>query len=184
MKMIAKPSKHLLTTTAVLVSACCAGLAQAQTNSLQPHVVRRISVGQNPRDVAGISVNDEKAAQSGSALAPTGSAPAPNLFRPSVTRALGTGTIVYTCDPSIDATAPGTCSYLNTTIAGIYATTFANANANIYIQFGITGLGESAQYLNFVSYGSYLSALQLHSSGDVIDVDSLVSLPATETGSL
>ena len=48
--------------------------------------------------------------------------------------------IVYTCDANINA-LPGVCNTLNTTIAGLYASTFANANASIYITFGTTGLG-------------------------------------------
>jgi uncharacterized protein (TIGR03437 family) len=68
------------------------------------------------------------------------------------------GTIAYTCDPSINAVA-GVCNTLNTTIAGLYASTFTNANANIYITFGNTGLGQSLTELNLVPYSSYRSAL-------------------------
>jgi hypothetical protein len=63
--------------------------------------------------------------------------------------------IVYTCDPSV---ATATCNYLNTTVAGYYNDTFTNANANIYVQYGVTGLGSSTQYLNFVTYSQYVSA--------------------------
>ena len=63
--------------------------------------------------------------------------------------------IIYTCDPSVSAP---TCNYLNTTVAGYYNDTFTNANANIYIQYGTTGLGSSEQYLNFITYSQYASA--------------------------
>jgi hypothetical protein len=63
--------------------------------------------------------------------------------------------IVYTCDPSI---ATATCTYLNTTVAGYYNDTFTNANANIYITLGNTGLGESEYYFNFVTYSQYATA--------------------------
>src|ERR1035438_3776163 len=88
--------------------------------------------------------------------------------------------IVYTCDATIDATMPGTCNFLNTTIAGIYGNTFSNASASIYIKYGTTGLGASLQYLNFVTYNSYLTSLTAHSSGDAVDTAALASLPNTE----
>ncbi|MFY9745098.1 MAG: FG-GAP-like repeat-containing protein [Acidobacteriaceae bacterium] len=66
----------------------------------------------------------------------------------------GTG-IVFTCDSTVNA---ATCTYLNTTVAGYYNDTFTNANANIYVQFGTTGLGESQYYFNFVSYSQYATA--------------------------
>jgi hypothetical protein len=34
--------------------------------------------------------------------------------------------------------ATATCNYLNTTVAGYYNDTFTNANANIYVQYGVT----------------------------------------------
>ena len=46
----------------------------------------------------------------------------------------------FICDPSV---AASTCNYLNTTISGHYSFTFSNANANIYITYGTTGLGAS-----------------------------------------
>jgi hypothetical protein len=91
------------------------------------------------------------------------------------------GTISYTCDPTIAADAPaGTCAYLNGTIAGVYGSTFSNANANIYIEMGVTGLGESEQYLNYMSYTNYRSALIADSSGDAVDTGAIASLPAVE----
>jgi hypothetical protein len=38
------------------------------------------------------------------------------------------GTIACTCDPSV---AAATCNYLNTTVAGLYSSTFTDANAEI-----------------------------------------------------
>jgi hypothetical protein len=67
----------------------------------------------------------------------------------------GTG-IVYTCASNV---AASTCNYLNTTVAGYYNSIFTNANANIYIQYGVTGLGASDGYINLVHYAPYVSAL-------------------------
>ena len=63
--------------------------------------------------------------------------------RPDLTPVNTGSGIVYTCDPSVSTAI---CDYLNTTVAGYYNSTFTNANANIYIAFGTTGLGESDQY--------------------------------------
>lgn len=87
--------------------------------------------------------------------------------------------ISYTCDPSIGTAE---CTTLNTTIAAQYSSTFSDANASIYITFGNTGLGSSSQYLNFVSYSAYLSALTANSSGDAVDTAALANLPAIEPG--
>ena len=67
----------------------------------------------------------------------------------------GTG-IVYTCDANVPAS---TCNYLNTTVAGYYNNIFTNANANIYIKFGTTGLGGSDGFINLVHYTPYVTAL-------------------------
>jgi len=64
--------------------------------------------------------------------------------------------IVYTCDPSVPAS---TCNYLNTTVAGYYNNIFTNANANIYIKFGTTGLGGSSGFINLVHYTPYVTDL-------------------------
>jgi hypothetical protein len=90
------------------------------------------------------------------------------------------GSVSYTCDASIDAAQAGTCAYLNGAIAGLYSSTFTNANASIYITYGATGLGQSTQYENFVGYDQYRSALIAGSSGDAVDVGAIASLPATE----
>jgi hypothetical protein len=67
----------------------------------------------------------------------------------------GTG-IVYTCASNVPTS---TCNYLNTTVAGYYNNIFTNANADIYIQFGVTGLGASDGFINLVHYTPYVSAL-------------------------
>jgi hypothetical protein len=67
----------------------------------------------------------------------------------------GTG-IVYTCASNVPTS---TCNYLNTTVAGYYNNIFTNANANIYIQFGTTGLGASDGFINLVHYTPYVTAL-------------------------
>jgi hypothetical protein len=88
--------------------------------------------------------------------------------------------VTYTCDASIDATQAGTCAYLNSTVAGYYSSTFSNANANIYIQMGITGLGSSQTALDALTYSQYQSALITDSSGDIVDSGATASLPGTE----
>jgi PEP-CTERM motif-containing protein len=94
---------------------------------------------------------------------------------------LANASLTYTCDPSIDATQAGTCTYLNTTIAGLYNSTFSNANGNIYIEMGITGLGESTSGdLNLISYSTYLADLTATASGDAVDTAALASLPSSE----
>ena len=63
--------------------------------------------------------------------------------------------IVFTCATGV---ATSTCNYLNTTVAGYYNATFTNANANILVQYGPTGLGSSEYYYNFVTYSQYAAA--------------------------
>jgi hypothetical protein len=87
---------------------------------------------------------------------------------------LNTGSgITYTCDPTVSASV---CTYLNTTVASYYNTTFTNANANIYIQFGTTGLAESTQYYNIVTYADYVSALSSISSPSAVQTSALSAL--------
>jgi uncharacterized protein (TIGR03437 family) len=87
--------------------------------------------------------------------------------------------LTYTCDPNIDATVAGTCAYLNSTIAGLYNSTFGNANANIYIMYGNTDLGQSDQgYDNQVPWTAYLAALTANSqaSGNPVQVAAVKAL--------
>ncbi len=95
------------------------------------------------------------------------------------------GTISYTCDPTIDATQAGTCAYLNSTIAGLYGSTFSNANANIYIQQGTTGLGESTEgFFNTLSYATYVSDLAANAlaSGNAVQSSAVASLASLDSG--
>jgi hypothetical protein len=87
------------------------------------------------------------------------------------------GSITYTCAANLASFGPsGLCSYLNTSIAGIYDSTFTNANADIYIQYGSTGLGGSSQDLGIVPYSAYFAALSAEST----DSEAVASLPASE----
>ncbi len=102
-----------------------------------------------------------------SVMRPSSAPPDSNQTRPPMSQMMvqpnltpvntGPG-IVFTCDPNVDAVVAGTCAYLNTTTAGHYNATFTNANANIYIKYGATGLGSSFQYLNFITYNQYATA--------------------------
>jgi hypothetical protein len=85
------------------------------------------------------------------------------------------GSINFTCAANIDATHAGTCATLNGSIADLYSGAFTNANADIYIQFGPTGLGESLQYRNSVTYADYYAALVAHQAG-VNDATAIASL--------
>jgi hypothetical protein len=72
-------------------------------------------------------------------------------------QAVNTGIgVVYTCASNV---ATSTCNYLNTVVAGYYNSVFTNANANIYVQFGSTGLGSSVGFYNLVHYTPYVTAL-------------------------
>jgi len=86
--------------------------------------------------------------------------------------------ITYTCDPNIDAAHAGTCAFLNGTIAGLYSSTFSNANASIYIQYGNTDLGQSNYSLAVVGFSDYLSALTANAqaSGNAIQADAVKAL--------
>ena len=95
-----------------------------------------------------------------------------------VTTASAASGIVYTCDTTVNAVA-GVCSYLNSTIKGVYAGNFTNANASIYITFGATGLGQSVTSLAGISYSSFRTALiaSQSSANDAIAISN--SVPAT-----
>lgn len=94
------------------------------------------------------------------------------------------GGISFTCDPNFGTFAPaGTCATLNSTIAGIYSSTFTNADASVYIQFGTTGLGSSTQgFTNQISYDSYRSALIAENGPGSVRASAIASLPAVEPG--
>ena len=83
------------------------------------------------------------------------------------------GIIDYTCAPGV---ATATCNYLNTTIAGAYSSKFTNASADIYIQYGTTGLASTESYLNDATYSAYVGALTANSSKDALQVSALAAL--------
>jgi hypothetical protein len=90
--------------------------------------------------------------------------------------------ITYTCDPSIEANQAGTCNFLNSTLAGLYKSTFTNANANIFIQFGVGEFAETEQNTALIPYSTYLSALsaQTGTAAGSVRIAALGSLPTTE----
>jgi len=96
------------------------------------------------------------------------------------------GGITYTCDPSINSDAySNLCATLNGTtgtafaggLAGIYNSTFTNANATIYISFNsAVGLGESTFGVGaIVPYSTYQTQLQTESTDAA-----KTTLPASE----
>jgi uncharacterized protein (TIGR03437 family) len=92
--------------------------------------------------------------------------------------------LTYTCDPNIDAKVAGTCAILNSTIAGLYTSTFSNLNVNIYIQYGHTGLGQSTTgFDNQVTYTAYLAALTAaaQASGNAVQVAAVTALNNLDT---
>ncbi len=86
-------------------------------------------------------------------------------------------TLTFTCGPNISA---ATCNSLNTTIAAIYDSTFSNVSANIYIQYGTTGLGSNEGFTNQISYATYVADLAATASTDPVDSAVLATLPPTE----
>lgn len=90
--------------------------------------------------------------------------------------------VVYTCDPTIDASQSGTCAFLNVTLTGLYKSTFTNANASIYIQMTGPGLAGTENSTVSVPYPTYLSALNAETgtAAGAIRMAALASLPATE----
>jgi hypothetical protein len=91
--------------------------------------------------------------------------------------------ISYTCDPTINSTVAGTCATLNSTIAGLYSSTFTDANASIYITYGSIGLnlaGQTFQFYTNVTYTAYANALTLDES-DANDATTVGSLGGNVT---
>jgi len=88
--------------------------------------------------------------------------------------------ITYTCATNIDTTVAGTCGTLNGAIAGLYSSTFNNANAKIFITYGTTGLAQSLQYYTNVTYTAYVNALTLD-EGDANDITAVNSLGGNAT---
>lgn len=94
---------------------------------------------------------------------------------------LSHASILFTCDTTIDAKVAGTCNTLNTSIAGLYSSTFTNANASIYIEYGVTGLGQSTTgFDNQISYATFIAALAAENGPGTVRAGAVASLPATE----
>ena len=95
--------------------------------------------------------------------------------------------IVYTCDPNITAIA-GVCDKLNSQISGLYASTFSNATASIYVRLGSTDLGQSEFYYTVVGYAKFRAALErsVTSANDVTALASSVTVanPIDSTASV
>jgi hypothetical protein len=90
--------------------------------------------------------------------------------------------IAFTCDPNV---AAATCNYLNTTVAGNYNSTFTNANADFYIQYGTTALGSSTGgFDNQVTYAQYAAALSAEAtaSGNPVQVSAVAALLSQDAG--
>ena len=141
----------------------CAAFASAQTTE-----VRMASAG------TAIAGQSQPRVRESHVISLAGLAPSPS-------GAAAPSGINYTCDPSVAAVV-GVCNYLNSTIAGIYAGTFTNASASIYIKFANIGSGDAGQsnfVLNGVSYSAFRSALQSHltSANDTTAFNA--SVPAT-----
>jgi hypothetical protein len=88
--------------------------------------------------------------------------------------------ITYTCDSSITSNAGqapgGTCNFLNSSTAGLYNSTFTNANASIYIKLGPVAGGESQFLLGATSYSNYKTQFL----GESTDTAARATLPASE----
>ena len=70
------------------------------------------------------------------------------------------GPVTFTCAANIDATAAGTCAYLNSIVAGDYTSTFTNVDASVYITYGATGLASSTTgFFNDLSYATFVADL-------------------------
>ena len=85
----------------------------------------------------------------------------------------------FICDPSV---AASTCNYLNTTISGHYSSTFSNANANIYITYGTTGLGASVHGQSDISYTQYAAALAAITNPSPVQAAALSALNTYDAG--
>lgn len=92
---------------------------------------------------------------------------------------LANAQITFTCDPSV---ATATCNYLNTAISGHYSSTFANANANIYITYGATDLGASVHGENTIPYSQYVTALTANTAPSPVQTAALSALNTYDAG--
>ena len=94
------------------------------------------------------------------------------------------GSITFTCAANIDATQAGTCAYLNSVVAGDYSSTFSNANASIYIQYGSTGLASSTVgFYNSLTYAQFVADLTANSlsSGNPVQAAAVAALNSVDS---
>src|SRR5208282_6453716 len=126
------------------ILCCVAGALGIQARA-QTHTVTGVAPAPARPGIASVSPETPVAPQSVSA---------------PVTAAATSGSgVVYTCDPSITALSPGICNTLNTTIANLYNSVFANANANIYIKLGNVALGQSDSLTVDANYSTFRNLL-------------------------
>jgi hypothetical protein len=80
--------------------------------------------------------------------------------------------ITYTCAGNID---PTFCANMlnGPQASGVYSGIFANITANIFIQFGNAGVGESSTNFTAIPYADYYNALAAHTD----DLTALANLP-------
>jgi hypothetical protein len=159
-KIAALPPGIPLVTLLLLLGGTAPGYAQ--------------NASEQPKPVLHTSIIRPSRVPSGPSEA-SGPIPFRTMVRPDLTPVNTGSGIVYTCDPTV---AAATCNYLNTTVAGHYNDTFTNANANIYITYGTTGLGQSQGYLNYATYSQYVAALSSIPNKSAIQVSALAALSA------
>jgi PEP-CTERM motif len=87
--------------------------------------------------------------------------------------------ITYTCAANID---PTFCANMlnGPQVSGVYSGIFANMTANIFIQFGNAGVGESSTNLTAIPYADYYNALAAHTD----DLTALATLSSASMGPL
>ena len=76
-----------------------------------------------------------------------------------------TAAITLTCDPNVDTARADLCASMNATAASLYNKTFTNANANIYVKFGKTGLGASTTITVQIPFSTFVAALTASKNG-------------------
>jgi hypothetical protein len=91
--------------------------------------------------------------------------------------ALASAQISYTCAPGVSA---ATCNYLNTTVAGLYNSTFTDAKADIYITYGTIGLAQNETAFNTASYSQYVAALAANTNMSSIQIQALSALAGND----
>ena len=104
--------------------------------------------------------------------------PLRSLDTPTRKLPLTPNAIIYTCDPTVDAAVPGLCNRLNTEMAGLYASTFTNATATIYIRFAATSLGASTTSYSEMTYANFRIALLATATSANDNTAYVASVPA------